>query len=257
VLWPLEHVGGGADLDHAAQVHDRDAVAEGPGEADVVRDQEQRQPARPAQAEQQVQHLGAHGDVERRDGLVTYEPGGLRRERAGDRDALPLTARELVRVTLPEALCGPQAGVLQRGRGAQHALGPGHPLHAQRLLHQVAHAHARIERLIGILEHHLHPAPHRAHAAAVERRALEAQLAAGRLLEPEQRACERRLAAAGLADDAEHLVLAPLEVDAVQGLHGASPPAERDFEPTGLREWRDRTCQWGGAHRTPPPTAVC
>ena len=65
VLRALEHVGGAAELDHAPEVHDGDAVAERPREADVVRDQEQREPARAPQPEQQMQHLRAHGDVER------------------------------------------------------------------------------------------------------------------------------------------------------------------------------------------------
>ena len=88
-----------------------------------MRDQEQRQAARAAQAEQQVQHLRAHRDVERRDRLVADEPGGLGRERAGDRDALALAARELVRVAVPEALGGREPDVLERRRRAQHALG--------------------------------------------------------------------------------------------------------------------------------------
>ena len=76
VLWPLEHVRGAAELDDAPEVHHRDAVAERPGHADVVRDQQQRQPAGAPQGEQQVQHLCAHGDVERRDRLVAHEPAG-------------------------------------------------------------------------------------------------------------------------------------------------------------------------------------
>ena len=66
------------------------------------------------------------------------------------------------RIAVPEALRGRQAGVLERGRGAQDALAARHALHAQRLLHELAHAHARVERLVRILEHHLHLAPQRA-----------------------------------------------------------------------------------------------
>src|SRR6185295_20378437 len=135
---------------------------------------------------------------------------------------------------MPVALCGRQARILERGRGAQDALAARHALHAQRLLHQFAHAHARIERLVRVLEHHLHLAPQRAGADAVEGLALEAQLAGARLLEPEQRPRERRLAAARFADDTEYLVLAPFEVDAVECTDDASASAERDLEAAHL-----------------------
>ena len=187
-----------------------------------MRDQEQRETACAPQAEQQVQHLGAHRDVECRHGLVAddarpaRERARWRSRRAGaDRpraraDSGARSARQ-ARARRPRAP-SPRA---TRAR-------PSHPLHAQRLLHELAHAHARVERLVWILEHHLHLAPQRAHTAAIEGRALEAQLAAARLLEPEQRARQRRLAAAGIADDAEHLVLAPLEVDAVERVHACA-----------------------------------
>ena len=108
----------------APEVHHRDAVAERPGSADVVRDQEQRQPACAAQAEQKVEHLGAYGDVERRDRLVAHEPCGLRCERARNRDALALPARELERIAVPEALRGRESRVLERVRARAGPLGP-------------------------------------------------------------------------------------------------------------------------------------
>ena len=55
------------------------------------------------QADQQVHHLGAHRDVERRGRLVEHEDPRLDGERAGDGDALGLAARELVRVAAGEA----------------------------------------------------------------------------------------------------------------------------------------------------------
>ena len=119
-----------------------------PGEADVLRDHEQRQPASAAQREQQVQYLRTHRDVERRDRLIADEACGLGCDRAGDRDALPLPARELVRVAMPEALGGREARILERGRGAQHTLVARPALHAQGLLHELAHAHARVERFV-------------------------------------------------------------------------------------------------------------
>ena len=49
---------------------------------------------------EQVQDLRLHRHVERRDRLVADDQLRLQRERAGDADALPLAARELVRVAV-------------------------------------------------------------------------------------------------------------------------------------------------------------
>jgi hypothetical protein len=55
------------------------------------------------QVEQKVQHLRLDRLVEGRHGLVEDDEARLERERAGDVDALALTAGELVRVALGEA----------------------------------------------------------------------------------------------------------------------------------------------------------
>ena len=52
--------------------------------------------------------------------------------------------------------------------------------------------------------------------------------AAGRLEQPGDQPARRRLAAAGLADEAEGLALCDGEVDAVDGLHGADLLLEDD-----------------------------
>ena len=104
VLGALDHVRGRALLDHPAEVHDRDPVAERPGEAEVVGDEQQRQLALPLELEQHGEDLRLHRDVEHRDRLVADQPVGLEHERRGDRHPLALAAGELVRVALAEAL---------------------------------------------------------------------------------------------------------------------------------------------------------
>ena len=251
VLRALEHVRGGAQLDDAPEVHHRDAVAERPGQPDVVGDQEQRQAARAAQAEQQVQHLRAHGDVERRDGLVAHEPGRLGRERAGDRDALALAARQLVRVAVPEALRGREPGVLERTRGAQHAVAARHALHAQRLLHELAHAHARVERLVRILEDHLHlPAQRcacrrgrarRPRSAARRRSAARARAACARASSCRSRTRRRRRAPrSGATRGRRRRARA----------RPRAAPAELHLEAARLGQRRDGGGERGDAHRT-------
>ena len=54
------------------------------------------------QLRQQVQHLRADGDVERRDRLVEHEDFRPQHQRAGDGDALALAAGEHVRVAVVE-----------------------------------------------------------------------------------------------------------------------------------------------------------
>jgi hypothetical protein len=55
------------------------------------------------QVEQQVEHLRLHRLVQRRDRLVQDHHARLQGQRPRDVDALPLPARELVRIALGEA----------------------------------------------------------------------------------------------------------------------------------------------------------
>ena len=91
-------------LDHAAEVHHHDAVGEVTHHAEVMADEEIREPEALAQRHEKVQHLRLHRDVKRRDGFVADQQLGLDGERAGDADARALPARELVRVASRERL---------------------------------------------------------------------------------------------------------------------------------------------------------
>jgi hypothetical protein len=62
-----------------------------------VRHEEIREAEGVLQVVEQVHDLRLDRDVESRDGLVEDDELRLERERAGDPDPLPLTARELVR----------------------------------------------------------------------------------------------------------------------------------------------------------------
>ena len=66
------------------------------------RDEEVGEVQLPPQLHEQVQDLRLDGDVERRHRLVADQEVRLHRERAGDADALPLAAGELVRVAAAE-----------------------------------------------------------------------------------------------------------------------------------------------------------
>ena len=69
---------------------------------EVVRDEEIGQAELALQVAQQIEHLRLDRDVERGDRLVADDQLRVRRERAGDADALPLAAGELVRIAVDE-----------------------------------------------------------------------------------------------------------------------------------------------------------
>src|SRR5258708_24033696 len=87
----------------------------------------------------------------------------------------------------------------------------------------------RIERRIAVLEHHLHLP---AELGEIERDrtdlfSVEQDLADVGLDDLHDQPRGGRLAAAGLADDAERLALGHLEIDAVDGAHHRSRPREQ------------------------------
>jgi hypothetical protein len=88
-----------------------------------------------------------------------------------------------------------------------------------------------VQRCVGVLEDHLHPAAERAEILLREAGdvlAVEDDLAARRLVQPEDGAPDRGLAAAGLADEPEGLAPSDGEADVVDRLDVADVPVEQD-----------------------------
>jgi hypothetical protein len=144
-------------------------------------------------------------------------------------------AAELVRILL--GLLGPQADLEQEllhARGDPRLVAPP-PISGgvddQCLGDGASRLHARIERRPGILEHRLHLGaigPQRVALQAVNRLALEQDLALGRRLEIEDHARRRGLAAARFAHQAQCLAGADLERDVVDRLDVAERAREQD-----------------------------
>ena len=106
-------------------------------------------------------------------------------------------------------------------RRASRSLARGEVVDAEALRDEVADLHAGVERADRVLEDDLHVLSHLLHPFGRERDevdAVELDLAGGGLEEPEDRPPEGRLAAAGLADEADRLAAPDIEVDAVDGL---------------------------------------
>ena len=108
----------------------------------------------------------------------------------------------------------------------QQAVGP------DRLGDDVVHAPARIEARVGILEDHLHSAPHRLHQPpAVEGGdvdAVELGVTAAGLVEPDHEARHGRFAAARFPDQAQGAAFRNLEAHAVHGLQDRAALATQD-----------------------------
>ena len=69
---------------------------------DIVTDEEEGQAQVRLQFGEEVQHLRLHRDIERGDRLVGYDEARTRRDRARNRDALPLSSGQFVRVAVEE-----------------------------------------------------------------------------------------------------------------------------------------------------------
>ena len=87
-----------AHLDDPSQIHHRDPAADVLDQAEIVRDEQVGQLQSLLQFHQQIHDLRLHRDVERRHRLVGDDERRVQRQRAGQPDALPLSAAELVGV---------------------------------------------------------------------------------------------------------------------------------------------------------------
>src|SRR5260221_1462270 len=85
-------------LDDAAEIHHRHALAKIADDAEIVRDEDEGEPAALLQALQQQQDLRLDRDVEGGDRLVRREQFRVPRQPAGEADAPALPAAELLRI---------------------------------------------------------------------------------------------------------------------------------------------------------------
>ncbi len=190
-----------------------------------------------AQILQQVDHLRLDRDVERRDRLVADDKLRFQGEGAGDPDALTLSARHLVRITVGEfRIEAAHREQLANACGAACGIALD-PVNHDRFGDDLADLHARVQRAVRILKDDLDPAPQRQQILASHLGDIDAvidDLAGGRLFKPQDAAAGRRLAAAALADQTQGLAAPDGEVDAIDRLHLAHLAVDDD--PLGDRE---------------------
>ena len=213
------------DLGDPTEVHDRDDVGDVAHDREVVRDEEETELELASELHEEIRDLRLRGRVERGQRLVEDDHRRASRERAGDRDALPLPTGELVRVAARRA-CR-QADLLQEVRHPRASPRPrGDAEDGEHTTDLVADPTARVERRERVLEHHL------------KARQLTWSRAPGQWphllpLEPDRPGdgCdhadggtgERRLAASRLADEADDLAASDGEARAGDGTDGSDP----------------------------------
>ena len=197
----------GPGLHHDAEVHDGDDVGDVPHDREVVRDQQQAEGEPARQVDEQVRHLRLRGRVERRQGLVEDQNGRLGRQRPSDGDPLPLPAAELVGIASRgtrgetdeiEKLFDARAPPTSRGEVEG----------VERVGELRADLSPRVQGGIGVLEDHLKARQLPRASSPSQRRdfaSLEDDLPRARLDEPDGRAREARLPAAGFADEPDDL----------------------------------------------------
>ncbi len=173
---------------------------------------------------EQVEDGRLHRDVERRGRFVRDDEIGVAGERAGDGDALALTAGELVRV--PVGVFGAQSDLGEQfldARADGGAAGPAVQL--DRLGDDLTDGHARVERGRGVLEDQVEVLAQRTHRAAGQVGdvgAVHPDGAARGFVEAYGATADGRLPAAGLPDQADDLTPADGDRDPVDGTDGAA-----------------------------------
>ena len=87
-------------FDDASQIHNGYPIGEIADDGKAVRDKRVREIHFLLQIHEQIEDLTLDRDIQCGNGLVAEDEFRSDRQRAGDRDALPLTAGKLMRITL-------------------------------------------------------------------------------------------------------------------------------------------------------------
>ena len=220
-----------SDLHQRTQVHDANAIGNHLNNSKVVGDEEVRQVVLLLNITKKIQNLSLNGHVKCRNGLVGHDELGANRKRTGDADTLTLTTRELVRIAL--AMSGRKANDLEQLLCLLQTLALAHlGVNKQRLANNVLHLHARIERSVRILEHHLHLGAQRTNLLLGELRhvfALKENLSLVGLDEVVDQTAGSGLTTAGLAYERERLAGHDVKGHVVHRVHKLVGTTEEVF----------------------------
>ena len=208
----VEDVEGRADLLDPPGADHGDAIADRQRFRLVVRDEHGGGTGLVEQVHDVGADLRPKVGIETRERLVEQHQPRVRRQRPGERDPLPLAARQLVRVAVAVAR---QTDRRQPVVGAALALRTAQRPQAE---HDVpAHRQVREQRVL--LEHETHVALLGVGAArsVLDEPATDSDLAAIGGVEPGDDAQQRRLATPARPDEREQLAVGDVEIDIDQG----------------------------------------
>jgi hypothetical protein len=209
----LEESVGSALLYDYTEIHHGHAPADLPNRSEIMADKEHGHAPLCLQIRQQIEHLRLNGHVERRSGFVAHEQLRVGRERAREHNALPLSARELVRVALSMA-CIEADRIKQSGYPLPSLRCCSDTVNVERLADLVSNWQAPVQRAKRILEDHLHASAQQTPPRLVRTRknfTLESDLAGIAPLEAKDQPARGRLAAARLAYEPQRLAGSNLE----------------------------------------------
>ena len=204
-------------------VHDRHPVAELGDDAEIMRDEDDRETPLPAQIVDQRQDLRLHGHVQRCGRLVGDDHVGVVAQRHGDADALAHAAGKLVWVTAEDPLRVGDPHLRQQRQGMLPRFLRGDPLvRLDGFEHLRAHGQQRVQGRERVLKDIGDPVTadlaqamvrqaHKILAAEVDRSALDH--ARGRGDQPQDRQRRDGLTRAAFADDAQALAFVQVQVD--------------------------------------------
>jgi hypothetical protein len=249
---PLEEVAGERALDDAAGVHHEHAMAGAGDDSQIMGNENDRETALVQKLAQELEDLRLDGDVESRGGLVGDQELGIAEEGHGDHDALAHAATELMGVT---AEAGGSVGNVDALQELERARSSG--LVGEAEVKNGALGQLFTDAEIGVQASHWILEDHGDAAAANmgelglgqadELLAVEANAARSNAPVTRQEAEDAQaggaLAAAGFADDAQHLATSHVERDTIHGAHGTRVGAKlgvqiADLEQGGLQhDW--------------------
>ena len=195
----------------------------------------------PLELQDQIEDADPDRHVEHRDRLVGEDHARLDGQRARDRDALALAARELVRVLLRDLVGRHEADAREQlAHAPVDRAARADAVDLQRPRDVVIDALDRIERRERILEDHLHV------RAVVEQRpappliadvlAVEDDLAVGRRVQAREQPRDGALAAAALAHERRHVARAERERNIGHRVEHLAPERRRTAHREALAE---------------------
>ena len=217
-----------AELDDSAVLEHADAIGMADG-GEAMRDQNGR--AMPRRGEQAIEDFRFAAHVELRGRLVEQHDAGAELDgcqRPGERDALPLAARQIGAAVVPAGKHRVQCGQVRRSRGLERR--------AHDIVWRACRRHVVAQRQLEadeVLEHGRDARAPRREIELANVHAVDLDRAGLRIVQPAQQLRDRRLAGAVLSNDGERRAGGNREIEVLQHWRAAGI-RERDIAQTNL-----------------------